>query len=520
MKTIQYLIVFALLCVSCNSAILDYNDPNNYDTESYFTKPEQIEMAANAVYSGIYGHRMFGWYWSEIFDVLANEANPQTAAEAGIIPYWKYQFDANSNEILYYWRVLYRVILRANLTIYEAEKYVENNPADKDNVIVSQAMGQAYFLRGWSYFQLAFLWGRVPLRVTYDQTGNEDAPRANTVDEVWSVAESDFKIAKELLPISWDDANRGRATSGSATGYLGKLYLYNERYEEAEAEFAQMTQYTLVQGASEWSDMFSEVAAKKNGPESVFEIQFQYIPGVQGGASISQEPEGEGTKDRSTRAPMLYGWNDWNNWNFPTVRKADFVYPDEEGNPYVDPRARLTFYEKAGGIGAATWCTHCAEGPRAFDPGSEYSYYKKNLNKEYKVTEDNQKSSNNIVQMRYADIVLMRAECAIKGANPDVTKAIGFINQVRSRIGAFAYQNSYSPDEAFELLKRERQLELMGEQHRFNDLKRWGILKETLDVELTDRGDSPIDPKYYLFPIPQMELDNNTGFGEVSYNWN
>ncbi len=76
--------------------------------------------------------------------------------------------------------------------------------------------GRRLFLRGWAYFQLAFNWGRVPIRTAYDQIGNEDAARAASADDVWAVAEDDFKKAETLLPATWDDANIGRATSGAA----------------------------------------------------------------------------------------------------------------------------------------------------------------------------------------------------------------------------------------------------------------------------------------------------------------
>jgi hypothetical protein len=95
------------------------------------------------------------------------------------------------------------------------------------------------------------------------------------------------------------------------------------------------------------------------------------------------------------------------------------------------------------------------------------------------------------------------------------------INQVRERIGAFKYLGSYSKAQAFELLKRERQIEFMGEQVRFNDLKRWGILEETMNPELQAMfGIQPVTAKHYLWPIPQIEIDSNPGLGLVEDNWN
>ena len=61
----------------------------------------------------------------------------------------------------------------------------------------------------------------------------------------------------------------------------------------------------------------------------------------------------------------------------------------------------------------------------------------------------------------------------------------------------------------------------MGEQHRFNDLKRWGILKEVMNPEMMEMfGTQPVEDKHNFFPIPQIEIDTNLGLGDVSNEWN
>lgn len=111
--------------------------------------------------------------------------------------------------------------------------------------------------------------------------------------------------------------------------------------------------------------------------------------------------------------------------------------------------------------------------------------------------------------MRYADVLLMRAECNIM--LNDVPKAISFINLVRSRFGIFNYTASkYNATTALELLKKERFLEFTGEGSRFDDVRRWGILEETLNPELKLLyGLEPVMAKHYYFPIPQGEIDSN-----------
>ena len=97
------------------------------------------------------------------------------------------------------------------------------------------------------------------------------------------------------------------------------------------------------------------------------------------------------------------------NWKFPARRTTDFTYSDENDALYNDPRAYYTFY---GGIGDSTLQDNLPTGPVAYDFENLGYWYKKLLNKENKISEG-LKSGNNNRLMRYADVLLMRAECKL-----------------------------------------------------------------------------------------------------------
>lgn len=510
-------VLLVLVLSSCNKDILNFTDPNSYNYASYFNSPDEIRKGANAIYVTFYHNKMMGFEWPEMFDVLANEARPTLPAlanEPDVCALWQYQYQNTNGTLDRFWKMLYKMIMRSNLVIDKSKEYIAKYGDDPDK-IVSLSSGEAHFLRGYAYSQLAFYWGRVPLRTSFDQSDNLNAARSSSVDTVWAIAEKDLKLAQTLLPESWDNLNVGRATKGAATGFLGKLYLYTRKYAAAESQFASLEgKYSMLTG-EKWAENFGE--KHENNQESLFEVQFQWFDGNNTSGPLNN-PEGvDNLPSTHTARQQLYGWNDWGNWQFPERRVDDFIYKDESGAEYVDPRAQRTFY--GGTIGANTWLNSAPGGPEPYDFTTFGYWYKKNQNKEEKRTEDNLKSSNNLRLLRYADILLMRAECKLNLG--DMPGAINFINQVRVRIGAFRYMKSYDQTQVFECLKRERQLEFMGEQSRFNDLKRWGLLKQTMNVETQALFGAPrLQDKHNLFPIPLGEIDSNVGLGAVADQWN
>ena len=534
-KIVNLKVIFFLATMlfmgSCNEDIMNFKDKNSYSYSTFFTTPQQIEMGVNAAYASIYFNNMFGFMWPEMFDALGNdfEPGPSGINEPYILDMLEYKYKNVSNPSLSYgnpvegyWRMLYKLIMRSNLVIDKAGVYITEKGEDP---LVERCLGEAYFLRGWAYSQLAFYWGRVPLRTQYDQGGNEDTPRSATVEEVWKIAENDYLKAIEYLPeaSTYTPEQLGRASKGSAIGFLGKLYLYNKKYNEAFEQFNKLDGVYKLLPANKWMDNGGET--NENNEESIFEFQFEYFKegGIYG--SFTPDPEAtEGQPNVNNGHAMLYSWkiggvDAWDNWRFSKLRVRDFSYKDEAGTTVIDPRAAMSFYSSKGGYGDPTYCDQCPEGILNYPYTGDIYYFKKNNNREVKLTEGTLESGNNVRLMRYADVLLMQAECKIETG--DIATGLIYINKVRARAGAFEYKKNYSKTEAFDLLKRERTLELVGEQHRFNDLKRWGILKETLDPEHMELiGRTVFEEKYYMFPIPQIEIDTNLKLGEVKDGWN
>ncbi|MCD8538475.1 MAG: RagB/SusD family nutrient uptake outer membrane protein, partial [Leadbetterella sp.] len=132
--------------------------------------------------------------------------------------------------------------------------------------------GQLRVLRAYYYFQLVQYYGDVIL-VTEPFSDPAKAYEFSRVpaDEVYQQIEADLTAASEQLAVSYDAANKGRITRGAALSLLGKVYLTRKKYNEAVTALKQVTGLGYSLNAS-YADNFDP--ARKNGPESVFEVQY------------------------------------------------------------------------------------------------------------------------------------------------------------------------------------------------------------------------------------------------------
>src|SRR5947207_12839426 len=107
----------------------------------------------------------------------------------------------------------------------------------------SRILGQAYFLRGLAYYNLATTFKIVPVITTPPADPSEYYSPTATEDVLWNQIFSDFQAAEANLPISYanvigpDLGQKGRATKGAAAGMLGKAYLYRKDYVKAGTQF-------------------------------------------------------------------------------------------------------------------------------------------------------------------------------------------------------------------------------------------------------------------------------------------
>ncbi|NJK94500.1 MAG: RagB/SusD family nutrient uptake outer membrane protein [Bacteroidales bacterium] len=515
MKTKIFFLIIIILA-ACNEDQLNLKNPNSYTEDTYFTNSDQCLQAINATYAGFYFQGLFAREYYFIFDLIGNEAEQAPPLQGALSEFANFTYGPGNEHINKLWRSYYRIILRANLVFDKVGKWVPST--DNDRNLRTRILGEARFLRGWAYFQLVTQFGRVPVKESWEDRYEFTSPRADSIQMIWQIVEKDLNQAITELPVSYDEYNKGRATSGAAIALLGKAYLYQKKWQEAETAFSVIEKppysYMLV---PKYRKKFLSV--NENNAESVFEVQLEYVPGTNPWYMFGGQEWWGGGATHSGRA-MEYGWNDWQNVFISDAAVNAFTYKDESGDPYIDPRAAMTFYGNPSKGGDFDYCNNCIGGSKQYPFQVSGNRWKKYNDYENKEKEGLPEGSINARIIRYSDVLLMHAEALIELGN--YSDATTLINKVRARVGAFSYNITNSKEELIKILRRERQLELCGEQHRYFDLVRWGISKETINKEKQSAGrGTPFRTKDILLPIPQSEKDLNPAVAsDVTSDWN
>ncbi len=420
------------------------------------------------------------------------------------------------------WQTTYKGVQRAN-TILEKLPAATSLAADKKKVFD----GEARFLRAYYNFFLAIQFGTPPLitktATSLDQTRSENSKPG----ELWDAVITDLKTARDALPEKWDDGNAGRATKGAASALLGKALLYRAQwdnkptlYTDAATELQSLVgKYVLTKN---FMDNFTPTT--ENNPESIFEIQMgiggfnPWLPAdfnfSAGGADVAA-----GTARliyfRASCGPNGICAPGSNAQGYGQIEMTTGIQREFEKG---DPRRPATLF-----IDGDTYDTgDNADGSKKYvyktafaaTGSSPAKYVRKDNNIDFR----SPLSVNNERVIRYADVLLMLAECKILGPTKDLAGAAALINQVRRRADPTGL---VLPDvkvgteaEQFTALRHERRVELALESHRYNDLVRWHRagkidIKKDIDFGRT-AANANWSVKNLLKPIPQSERDLNS----------
>lgn len=476
--------VSALLVVSCNDNVAVENR-NELSSDSFFESLAQIEAAANAGYAQLQNAGLYQRFGYILPDTFSDES--ESGGDPNFVTSFNFALTPSLEQTTRYWNNCYNGIGACNFVL-EGEDTMRERLATSDfsEADIDDALGQAHFLRGLYYYFLVKRYGGVPLLLESEATITP-SPR-NTVNEVYEAIINDFKMATNLLYAKGATEN-GRATKGAALGMLGKVYLHREMYEEAQKTFEKITDYSLLP-LEDYTDNFNE--SGEYNDESMFEVSFN-------GDNTEQDlwsQTGIGVSEVTFHAQEYTAWGNLNPSN-----KMVAEFEDD------DPRLNMAILQNGVPYG----------------PGNDLIWNEGNV-RWFKFSQlyDNatimQNGSTNARILRYADVVLMKAEVEHKLMNDP--GAIDFLNEIRARVEMPFYGTPEmdaagypvnTPSGVFNAIVHERMIELCGEQVRFDDLVRWNL--DAQEITTNNAG----QPRGYnpnihrLMPIPQVEIDTNDG---------
>jgi starch-binding outer membrane protein, SusD/RagB family len=564
---IMILAVFALWS-ACKEEFLEITPKGSLD-QSVLATDDGINALLIGAYSMLDGvSSSFGWeaassnwVYGDIRGMVGNKGtdagdqpdiNPlQTFSESPTNPYLNVK-----------WRSVYEAISRCNSAIQTTALALGSGAITQESA--DGYIKQARALRGWYHFEAWRMWEKIP----YVDENTDQATLTNTEDVrdkiIADLTEgttlpnnmgqvgrfngtvSKVLLAKALMQMNHDYAGALTLLNDAKTGTkpngqpIGLANTYGEVFDIVNrngVESVYTVQYSVNDGSGAWNGGWGEV------------LNFPYKSGGSPGGCcgfFQATQEFVNSFRTSGGLPLLDNtYNDDPVLNDEGMTPSDPTYVEDPGP--LDPRLDWTVGRR--GIPYWDWGVHTGSdwvrdqsyaGP--FSPKKQV--YKKSQEGQY--TEVGNWTSgwtaNGYRMIRYADILLLIAECQIE--TNDLPGARTSINLVRARAanpaGFVKEDDGVTPAANYVIaeypaagypfdtqanarlaLRMERKLELGMEGHRWFDLNRWGITQTELTRVLTYEKTMPWGSSMYgsntvgaedaTFPIPQRQIDLSNG---------
>ncbi|MFC4873241.1 RagB/SusD family nutrient uptake outer membrane protein [Negadavirga shengliensis] len=477
--TCLLLLAFAAFTVSCSDEFLEKNPKAELTSESFWQTEEQAVQAVNATYSHLRNWGVHVFSYLGVTDIASDDATKGSVPGDSdfLNEVNNFTHDANNTAIIGLWGAYYQGIFRANQVIVNVPEM------DIDPDLRERLVAEARFLRGYFYFFLTRVYGDLPLvahPLDPDEYTQERVPR----EQIFDFIIADFEFAAAHLPekSGYPAADLGRVTRGAAHGFLARLYLFQNDFENVYAHAMEVINSGEYSLHPDYLEIFRE--AGEHSSESVFEVSKVALEQGGGGSQFNQVQGIRGDPNR--------GWG----FNSPS---DDLIAAYEEG----DPRLEATVIFNGDTL-------ESGEIVRAVPGMGPNARFNRKAHLPEMPPIGTQNSGANIRLMRYADILLMAAEAANELGNS--SEALTYLNMVRERArqgdpDVLPDVTTTSQGELREAIWHERRVELAMEQQRYFDIVRQGRAQEIF----ANLGINWMPNRHEIFPIPQAEIDISGG---------
>lgn len=567
---LRYIALYAAIAAVCGGCeSLDYTPGDQMSGQTFWQTEDHARQAAVGMYAAMKEPWCFGMEFT--FDMcsdLADGTSPWSDVSRGDA------FSSNSSGVQNHWQYLYELVHRANTVIRNvAGMPISQETIDRVTGEARFLRAMAYFrmLNCWGgvpyYDETCDI---------NEEFAHLDAPRC-TADELRGHILDDLTDAIRKLPVSWDAADLGRATKGAAYALRGKVYLFNRQWDEAVADFEEIVyNKTYNYGYSlhpDYNDLF-RLYNGRHSDEMIFSIQS--IDGNTAGYALDIVSYfGNKSTMRliagnrivpSTTLVDMYENPDGSPFNW------DDVFPGfNAGDPQMRRRLMCVAIDQGSTEVTSTLdsdTTKVMDAYRLRDPRlclnviTPYSHYlgtdagSSPMDKQFVLADPTKggapmeamafirnsegwnsyfwrkwiptgnldgywgeytRTPYEFPLIRLGDVLLMLAEAYNESGATD--KAVIELNKVRERVGmpgldsGAAWLAVSGKEDMAERIRRERAFELAGEGQRYWDLKRWGLLEQSVKNATDIFGDlmytRTYQERHQLWPIPLVEMERN-----------
>jgi hypothetical protein len=477
-----YFIFTLLIGLASGCQQLDLVPISQKSVEGFYKTENQINQAVLGTYNGL----RTAWVTSQTSYMLTEARSDNTfqgtAYDDG--PINRFDVTPTLPSLSTAWSMFYTNINRCN-RILETVEAIDMS-ADKRK----QYEGEAKFNRALFYFDLVRLFGGVP-KVTTSLSIDESyqIPRSS-IEDIYNLIVSDLTDAANLLPATYDNVNKGRATKLAAKGFLGKVYVFRSGYPLKKAEWTKAKdafEEVIKSGQFEFFDNYDNIYSYQfeGGKQQVFSLLFKTGASGQGNPFPTRNASNDISPVAVAQGGLPFGGSPFN-----LFLSNDLINSFETGDKRKTSAIRLSWLHKSGQIiTTLPTCQKYQNGPVTVASDWDIDW----------------------IALSYTDVLMMYAESLNEIGYVSNGEAFQLLNNIRKRAGLAAKTAADVPDQAsFRLwMEQERRAELCFENLRWFDLVRTDRALDVMKKFLTQYGlgANVKSRDQYLFPIPQSVRD-------------
>ena len=498
-NNIGKIILGGVMAFTVTSCSLDFDPISAYSDvtegisdngkEVVFKNKEAVEEHLRLIYTNL---RDQTWYIDKILITESHSDNAYAGAfNAEVLPYEDNSLDATNSILERDWnRYLGQIGLANKLVIY-ADSVADKSLTDAQ---VKSYQAQGRIFRALIFFEMVRFWGNIPVvtevapditNENFDEVYPLYFPSQTPEVETYKQIEKDLLFAVQYAP-DYNPADKRLMTKTVARALLAKVYA-----EKPLRDYDKVVKYA------------DEVT--KDGPTLVDD--FSLLFGMkQDDKGNYLDAKARNTSESLLEAQFVAGDNNWCYMMFG----RNLLNWDENftWNKWVTPsRDLIKLYETEGDeVRFKESVVYYACGWSLYYPKDHYPFM-------YKC----RSSQSSIIWMRYADILLLKAEALIMRPSPDLNAAANIIDEIRAKRKLAKLPTSVkgNKEDMINVLLKERRMELAFEGERWFDLVRLDKVESVMNaVYAKDSGRRARVEKFtedsYRLPIPLGVLQSNS----------